>query len=109
MKFLCLAYGDEKDWNALSKEEQDALLAQDEVVRQHGALVAAVENEPSTLTAWDGAPSITDGPYATPKAPLAGFCIIEAADLDEVIRLVKDTPCPRAKGAWYKIGRPRRV
>ncbi|TMC48801.1 MAG: hypothetical protein E6J14_10120 [Chloroflexi bacterium] len=27
MKFLCLAYGDEKDWNALSKREQDELLA----------------------------------------------------------------------------------
>ncbi len=27
MKFLVLAYGDEKDWKALSKAEQDALLA----------------------------------------------------------------------------------
>jgi len=33
MLFLCLAYGDEKDWKALLKEEQDALLAQDEVLR----------------------------------------------------------------------------
>src|SRR5947208_1863323 len=32
MKFLCLAYGDEKDWKALSSE-QDTLLAQDEAVR----------------------------------------------------------------------------
>ena len=23
MKYLCLAYGDEKDWKALSKSEQD--------------------------------------------------------------------------------------
>ena len=27
MKFLCLAYGSEKDWKALTKDEQDALLA----------------------------------------------------------------------------------
>jgi hypothetical protein len=29
MKFLCLAYGDEKDWKALSKEDQAALLRED--------------------------------------------------------------------------------
>lgn len=40
MKFLCLAYGDEKAWKALSKEEQHALLSQGEVVRKHGALMA---------------------------------------------------------------------
>jgi hypothetical protein len=27
MKYLCLAYGAERDWKALNKEEQDALLA----------------------------------------------------------------------------------
>ena len=43
MKFLCLAYGAEKDWKALTKDEQDALLAQDEVLRKRGALMAAVE------------------------------------------------------------------
>jgi hypothetical protein len=40
MKYLCLAYGDEKDWNALTKSEQDDLLAQDEVIRERGALMA---------------------------------------------------------------------
>jgi hypothetical protein len=30
---------------------------------------------------------------------LAGFSLIEAADLEEAIRLVADTPCARAKGA----------
>jgi hypothetical protein len=99
MKFLCLAYGDEKDWNVLSKTEQASLLAQDEVLRKRGGLVAALRNEPTTLTAWDGTPSTSAGPYANSKAPLAGFCIIEAADLDEVVRLVANTPCPRAGGA----------
>ena len=31
-------------------------------------------------------------------APLAGFSVIEAADLNEVIELVAKTPCARAKG-----------
>lgn len=99
MKYLCLAYGDEKDWNALTKEQQDALLAQDEVIRRRGALMAAVETNVTTVHAWDGTPSTTRGAFAESRAPLAGFSIIEAATLDEVVQLVAQTPCARAGGA----------
>lgn len=97
MKFLVLAYGEEKDWIALSKGEQDALLAQDEVLRQRGDLVAAL-GPATTLTAWDGNASLADGPYAQPEIPLAGFGVIEADDLEHAVALVTDTPCARAKG-----------
>lgn len=97
MKFLVLAYGAEKDWVALSKEEQDAVLAQDEVLRQRGDFVAAL-HAPTTVTAWDGKATVTDGPFAKTEVPLAGFGIIEADDLQDAISLVTDTPCARAKG-----------
>jgi hypothetical protein len=99
MKYLCLAYGDEKDWNVLTKKEQDEMLAQDEVLRKRGALMAAVQTTTTTVRAWDGNPITTDGAFADSMAPLAGFSIIEAADLEEVIQLVAGTPCARAKGA----------
>jgi ketosteroid isomerase-like protein len=99
MKYLCLAYGDEKDWNALLKSEQDALLAQDEVLRERGALMAAVKTTVTTVRAWDGTPKVTDGAFADPGIPLAGFSVIEAGDVNEVINLVAQTPCVRAKGA----------
>ena len=99
MKYLCLACGDEKDWNALTKSEQEALLAQDEVLRKRGDLVAAVQATVTTVRAWDGIPTTTDSAFAGSRVPLAGFCIIEAADLNEVVRLVARTPCARAKGA----------
>jgi hypothetical protein len=99
MKYLCLAYGDEKDWNALTKDEQGALLAQDEVLRKKGTLMAAVQTTVTTVRAWDGKPAISPGPFVDSNVPLAGFSIIEAADLDEVIQLIAGTPCARAKGA----------
>ncbi len=99
MKFLILAFGDEKDWNELSKQEQDSLLAQDEVLRKRGDRVAAVENHPTTVTAWDGKPTLRKGAYAASKAPLASFGVVEAADLDGAVQLVANTPCARAKGA----------
>ncbi len=99
MKFLVLAYGHESDWKALSKREQDELLAQDQVLRERGDLVAALGPPPTTVRAWDGAPLATEGPFAVAPLPLAGFGIVEAADLDEAVRLVAGTPCARARGA----------
>jgi hypothetical protein len=98
VKFLCLAYGDEKEWIALSKRRQDELLAQDEKLRQRGDLVEAV-SPASTVRAWEGPPSIASGPYAQGKAPLAGFALIEARDLAEAVELVAKTPCAVAGGA----------
>ena len=99
MKYLVLAYGDEKEWNALTKYEQDALLAQDEVLRKRGDLVAAVGTTVTTVRAWDGTPRTSEGTFGNLSLPLAGFGIIEASNLDEVVRLVAGTPCARAKGA----------
>jgi len=99
MKYLCLAYGDEKDWHQLSKAEQDKLLEQDEVLRQRGDLVAVVDQSATTVRAWDGVPETSEGGFAESRVPLAGFAIIDAPDLERAIELVADTPCARAKGA----------
>ncbi len=99
MKYLCLAYGAEEDWRRLTEGERHALLAQDEVLRGRGDLVAAVQESPVTVRAWDGNPEVIPGAFAHADAPLAGFGIIEADSLEEVVRLVADTPCARAHGA----------
>ena len=98
MKFLVLAYGAEEDWKALTDEERKELLAADEVMKARGDTVAAVSTAAATVTAWDGTPHVEHRTVAPLPAPLAGFGIIEAADLDEAVRLVKDTPCARARG-----------
>jgi hypothetical protein len=43
-------------------------------------------------------PATTDAAFAISDLPLAGFGIIEAANLEEAVRLVAQTPCARAKG-----------
>jgi hypothetical protein len=99
MKFLCLAYGDEKDWKALTTEQQNELLAADEKLRQRGALIGAVRPDVTTVRAWDGVPATSNESVTGSALPLAGFSVIEAADIDEAVRLVAATPCARAKGA----------
>ena len=99
MKYLCLAYGDGKDWEALSVAEQAELLSNDERLRERGDFVTALEPTGTVVKAWDGVPERSSIPFAKSTHPLVGFSIIEAESIDQVVDLVSDTPCARAKGA----------
>jgi hypothetical protein len=98
MKFLCLAYGEEKAWRALTKEQQAKLLAQDEVLRKRGATMGILEAA-TTVQTWREEAPTRPGSFAIAEAPLVGFSLVEAKDLEEAIRLVAYTPCAVAKGA----------
>jgi hypothetical protein len=98
MKFLCLAYGDEEGWNSLSEDEKRDALAHDKVIRDRGNLATAVQPKVTSVKNWDGNLEVIDEPLAKPELPLAGFSVIEAESLDEVIALVSNTPCARARG-----------
>jgi hypothetical protein len=98
MKFLCLAYGDEEGWNALNDGEKREALAQDAVIRERGNLMSAVQTRVTSVRNWDQNLEVSDGPYARHELPLAGFSVIEAESLHEVVALVSSTPCARARG-----------
>ena len=61
--------------------------------------MAAVETNVVTVTAWDSEPKAVKGSFVDSRTPLAGFSVIEANSVDEVVQLVAGTPCARAKGA----------
>ena len=98
MKYLCLAYGDEDGWNSLTDSEKEEVLAQDAVIRDRGSLMSAVHPEVTSVRNWDSILEVSDEPYMQNALPLAGFSVIEAESIDEVIELVANTPCARAKG-----------
>ena len=98
MKFLCLGYGDEAGWNSLSPREKEQVLACDAVLRERGNLMAAVQPKVTSVRNWDGQLEISDAPVGQQQLPLAGFSVIEAASVEEVIALVSNTPCARARG-----------
>lgn len=98
MKFLCLAYGDEDGWNALSEDEKQEVLANDAVIRDRGNLMSAVKPQVTSVSNWDGNLKVTDQPHVQHPLPLAGFSVIEAESLEEVVELVANTPCARARG-----------
>jgi hypothetical protein len=100
MKYLCLAYYNEKAFEALPSAEVDALVSQcpgyDEALRNSGHLViqASLGSTRATTTVRprNGKPMVTDGPFVETKEQVGGFFIIEARDLNEAIRVASKHP-----------------
>ena len=98
MKYLCLAYGDQKKMEALSKAEFEALVARcrvhDEELKKSGHLVSGESLEWSTTTirSKNGKVVVTDGPFVETKEKVGGLVVIEARDLNEAIRIASLHP-----------------
>jgi len=60
---------------------------------QHdGTMVAAFALEPHTMSTSIRGDVITDGPFLETKEVIAGFCIIEAPDLDAALKIAGTNP-----------------
>jgi hypothetical protein len=58
-----------------------------------------VAASPVQVRNHDGAGVTTqDGPFLSSALPVAGFAVIEAADLADAMEMVSRTPCPVAPG-----------
>jgi hypothetical protein len=100
MKYICLGYYDEKQFEALSDSERNAMLDDcfdyDDYLRENGhfaggeALQSA--RNAATLRWKDGKVSITDGPYAETKEQVGGILFLEARDLNHAIQLMSKHP-----------------
>jgi hypothetical protein len=100
MKYLLLAYGEEKRMEALSQQDLAAIGAEcrpynDELLKS-GRVVAMGSLAPTrmstTIRTRNGRLVTTDGPFAETKEVLGGFLIIEARDLNEAIRIASRHP-----------------
>jgi hypothetical protein len=104
MKYVCLGYLDEKQWERASESEQHALIdecfAYDDVLRKNGHFVGgeALQSHRNAVTLrWqNGKVSTTDGPYAETKEILGGILVLEARDLKHAIRLMSKHPGVKA-------------
>jgi hypothetical protein len=93
MKYLCLVYLDEENWDSCP-DACCAAYAGD--LQERGKLLAGEPLHPvssaTTVRVRNGSVSVTDGPFAETKEMLAGFYLIDAKDLNEAIRIASDIP-----------------
>lgn len=96
MKFLCLVYAEE---DALRTLTDDECMEYDEELRVSGRCIASEPLQPvstaKTVRVRKEGIAVTDGPYAETKEILAGFYLVEAADMDEALRIAAGIPPAR--------------
>jgi len=102
MQYACLIYYDPKVLFG-GGDEANGVLAEcqshDEVLIESGHYVTSaalvLPEEAMTVAVRDGAMSATDGPFMETKEMLGGIVVVEAADLNEAVRLAARLPQAR--------------
>lgn len=105
MKFLMMIYVDDALLKALPEGEFDTMMrgcfAHADELRADGCVLDSQQLEvPSTarsVRVRQQRSTVYDGPFAETKEYLAGFNLIEAANLDEAVRIAQTFP-------WARIG-----
>jgi len=103
MKYLLLVYNDQRLLDTLPAGGADAMMrecfANADGLRARGQLLDSQQLEaPETATSVrirNGRVSTTDGPFAETKEQLGGFNLIEAASMEEAIRIAAQFPWAR--------------
>ena len=90
MQYLLALHIDESGWGSMTPEQQKqgtaAYMAYSEALKAAGALVGSNRLRPSstatTMRTTNGKTQVLDGPFADSKEQLAGYYLIDVADLD---------------------------
>lgn len=109
MRYVLLAYANERQLAALPSGEREALgnacLDSDEAIRKSGHLLAAQRLQSScnatTLRLENGELSVSAGPYAANMEQLIGIFTIAARDLNEAIQVAAQMP--QARGGPIEV------
>ena len=98
-RYLILIFGDDEQWEAMTPEQTQAHHRTHADFRAAaGAAVIGGEELVAAATATtlrtDGAGGVvtTDGPFLETKEGLGGYYVLEAGDLDQVIKLASLLP-----------------
>jgi hypothetical protein len=103
MKYLGIAYEEERTLNALTQSEWRELRQETldyvEALERSGRLVLAQPlqsaTRAATLRVRDGRVLVTDGPFAETKEQIGGFFLFEAASLQEALDVAAKWPSAR--------------
>jgi hypothetical protein len=104
MKYLCLIYDNESEWQKFPKEVRDKYMVEytafGDSIKKNGQYVGANQLQPShtatVVRSRNGKVSTTDGPFVETKEQLGGYYLIEAKDLNDAIQVASRIPSARS-------------
>lgn len=97
-KFVTIGYGDQVGYDRTPPAIRNAAHAHDATLRKDGVLMGIAGKPVQVRNPAAAGVETAEGPFMTSSLPVAGFAIIEAADLAEAIEMVSRTPCAVAHG-----------
>ena len=103
MKYLLMVYNDDALLSSLTQGEFDTrmhgCIKHADELRAQGQLLDTQQLEApataKTVRMRNGGVTVVDGPFAETKEYLGGFNLIEAADMDEAVRIASEFPWTR--------------
>jgi len=97
-KFVTIGYGDQDGYDRTEPALRNRAHEHDARLRTAGAL-SGIAGKPVQVRNHGGTGTeVRNGPYLSSGLPVAGFGIIEAANLEEAVELAAGTPCAIAYG-----------
>jgi hypothetical protein len=97
-RFVTIGYGNREGYDRTASAIRDAAHAQDARLRAGGALIG-IAGKPVQVRNSDAEKvETTKGQFMSSELPVAGFTVIEAANLAEAVGMVSQTPCAVAQG-----------
>jgi hypothetical protein len=102
MQYAMMFYAEPGYAEALPEAEREAVLAEFAALLGDARFVTGAQLQPAETATCvrvaGGRTLMTDGPFADTKEVLGGFCLVEAANLDEVLELAARVPVTRYGG-----------
>lgn len=97
-KFVTIGYGDQEGYDRTAAGVRDAAHAHDERLRASGAVMGIADSPVQVRNHDGGGVTVDKGAFLSSGLPVAGFAVIEAADLEEAVRIASRAPCAVAHG-----------
>lgn len=97
-KFVTIGYGDRAAYERTPKEIRDAAHAHEAELKKRGALIGVAGAPVQVRNPLSAGVQTENSAFMSSALPVAGFALIEAADLSEAIEIVSRTPCAVAHG-----------
>ncbi len=96
--FITIGYGDREGYDRTDPGVRDAAHEHEARLRSEGVLMG-VAGAPVQVRNHDADGAQTEGgAFLQSSLPVAGFAVIEAANIDEAVKIASGTPCAVAHG-----------
>jgi hypothetical protein len=97
-KFVTIGYGDRAGYERTAPGVRDAAHDHDARLRADGALMGVAGTPVQVRNPDDAGIETIQEAFMHSDLPIAGFAVIDAANLHEAVALVAKTPCAVAHG-----------